>query len=246
MATAIIQARMGSTRLPGKVMLPLEARHVLHHVVERVAQASLIDDVVVATSSKRRDDILARFVPDFGAKLHRGSEANVLERLFDTAVEYDADTIVRITADCPLVEPSVIDSVIGSVEQNSVDYASNVRERTFPRGLDIEAFTFDSFREVRKNSTDTRHKEHVTPYYRENPHAFELVDVTSEEVFDDPRFKNRDDLRLTLDEANDYDVLRKIYQNVPYDDILPIRGAIQYVDENDLMDLNESIEQKEL
>jgi spore coat polysaccharide biosynthesis protein SpsF len=86
----------------------------------------------------------------------------------------------------------------------------------------------------------------VTPYYRENPDEFNLVNVTSDEVFDDPQFQDRSDLRLTLDEADDYEVLREIYENVPYDDILPIRDAIRYVDENNLMELNESIEQKEL
>jgi len=244
MATAFIQARMGSTRLPGKVMHPLKSRHVLDHVVERVSRASRISDVVVATSDQKQDDIIAQFAPEFGADVHRGSEADVLERLFEAAAARPPNTIVRITADCPLIDPVVLDRVVEVVEQESADYASNIRKRTFPRGLDVEAFSFESFEGVYEQAVEPHHREHVTPYYRENPDNFELVDVTSEDVFDDPQFQNRDDLRLTLDEVDDYKVLREIYENVPFDDILPTREAIRYVDEHDLMSLNADVEQK--
>lgn len=245
MVTAVIQARMGSKRLPGKVMLPLGRCHVLNHVVKRVSHASRVNDVVVATSNQKQDDIIAQFAQNFGAEVHRGSETDVLGRLFDAAAAQDADIVVRITADCPLVAPAVLDRVIRVVERGTVDYASNVRKRTFPRGLDVEVFTFESFERVHERATDPHHREHVTPYYIENSNCFELKDVESQEVFNETQFQNRGDLRLTLDEANDYEVLCQIYDNVPFDDILPIRDAIIYVDEHDLMKLNGDVEQKD-
>lgn len=244
MIVAIIQARMGSTRLPGKVMLPLSGRHVLDHVTNRVGQASRIDSLVVATSEEQQDDIIARFAPKFDAKLYRGPEADVLERLFGAAAEHDADTVVRITADCPLLAPTVIDSVVDTLDRTGADYASNIEHRTFPRGLDVEAFTFESFEQVREEATDPHYREHVTPYYREESTRFTTRSVSSEQVFDDPQLQNRSDLRLTLDEAADYEVLHTIYENVTFDEILPISEAIRYVDEDNLMDLNASVEQK--
>lgn len=242
----VIQARMGSTRLPGKVMLPLADDHALVHDVRRVGAANSIDDIVVATSKEKQDDIIARYAKRAGAIVHRGSESDVLDRMYQAARKEGADTIVRITGDCPLIDPETIDAVVEPVVKGRADYAANIFERTFPRGLDVEAFTFESFERVYEGATKKRHREHVTPYYREQTDQFETVSVTSDTVFDDDRFQNRDDLRLTLDEADDYEVLREIYENVPFDEILPVRDAIRYVDEHDLMTLNASVSQKHI
>jgi len=237
---------MGSTRLPGKVMLPLDNHYVLNHVVNRVSQAVQIDTTVVATSRKQQDDIITQFAPRFGAELYRGSESDVLDRMFEAAKEHDADIIVRITADCPLLDPTVVDSVLETLQQTDADYASNIQQRTFPRGLDVEAFTFDSFERVHEEATEPHHREHVTPYYREHPKTFDLETVTSEMVYDDPQFQNRTDLRLTLDEAADYALLRRLYEEIPYEDILPTKRAIEYIDDQNLKDINAHIEQKEV
>lgn len=241
---AIIQARMGSTRLPGKVMYPLEGRHVLDHVVDRASSADLVDETIVATSTEKPDDVVERYAPEFGADVTRGSESDVLGRIYDTARSVDANVIVRITGDCPLIDPKTTDTVVKKVTDGGAQYATNIFERTFPRGLDVEAFTFDSFQRVHEEATEPHHREHVTLYYREQEDMFSTESVTSEDVFDEPQFQNRGDLRLTLDEADDYDVLRTIYENVSFDGILPIREAIRYVDENDLMELNANVEQK--
>ncbi|WP_373675360.1 cytidylyltransferase domain-containing protein [Halopenitus sp. H-Gu1] len=241
---AIIQARMGSTRLPGKVMLPLAGDHVITHDVQRVEAAESIDEVVVATSNRTADDIVARYASRSGASVFRGSESNVLERIYDAARTANADVIVRITGDCPLIDPETIDAVIHPVTAGNAEYAANFFKRTFPRGLDVEAFTFESFKRVYEEATEPHHREHVTPYYREGQEAFRTKSITSRDVFNEPEFRNRGDLRLTLDEADDYEVLRTIYENVPFDEILPIRRAIRYVDDNDLMELNRDIEQK--
>lgn len=241
---AIIQARMGSTRLPGKVMLPLGCRFVLQHVVKRVRHAERVDQTIVATSNKSRDDIIARFTPRFGVNVYRGSETDVLERMFQAARIHDADTVVRVTADCPLIDPEVVDVAIRRRKKAGVDYCSNIQKRTFPRGLDIEAFTFDSFARLKDQAMETHHREHVTPFYRENPDRYKLESVTSDMIYDEPTFRNRTDLRLTLDEASDYDLLNRIYTEVSYEEVLPVKDAIRYVDENGLETLNKDIERK--
>jgi spore coat polysaccharide biosynthesis protein SpsF len=200
--------------------------------------------VVVATTEYTSDDITARYAARSGADVFRGSESDVLGRIYDTARSADADVIVRITADCPLIDPETVDTVVRKVTDGGAQYAANIFERTFPRGLDVEAFSFESFEHVHKEATEPHHREHVTPYYREQEDMFSTESVTSEDVFDEPQFQNREDLRLTLDEADDYEVLRRIYENVPFDDILSVRKAIRYVDENDLMELNADVEQK--
>jgi spore coat polysaccharide biosynthesis protein SpsF len=174
----------------------------------------------------------------------RGSESDVLGRIYDTASSVDADVIVRISGDCPLIDPETINTVVREVTDCGAQYAANIFERTFPRGLDVEAFTFESFERVHEEATEPHHREHVTPYYREQEDLFSIENVTSEDVFDESQFQNREDIRLTLDEADDYEVLRTIYENVPFDEVLPIREAIRYVDENDLMELNADVEQK--
>jgi spore coat polysaccharide biosynthesis protein SpsF len=241
---AIIQARVGSTRLPGKVMYPLNGRHVLEHVVARTESATLIDEVIVATSTEQQDDVIADRISHFVTDVFRGSESDVLGRMYDAARAADADVIVRITGDCPLIDPETIDAVVQPIQDGATQYAANIFERTFPRGLDVEAFTFKSFERVSNEATEPHHREHVTPYYREELGRFKTASITSDAVFDDSQFQDRDDLRLTLDEAADYEVLHRIYDRVPFDDILPTRNAIHYTDENELMELNASVEQK--
>jgi len=241
---AIIQARMGSTRLPGKMMLPLAGEHVLTHDIQRVSAADHVDEVVVATSEETADDIICNYATRADATVFRGDESDVLGRVYDAAQTANADIIVRITGDCPLIDPDTIDAVVAPVAENGIDYAANIFERTFPRGLDVEAFTLESFERVQEEATEPYHREHVTPYYREEANRFATKSIVATEVFDDPQFQNRDDLRLTLDEAADYELLRTIYENIVFNDILPICEAIRYVDEDNLMSINADIEQE--
>jgi spore coat polysaccharide biosynthesis protein SpsF len=241
---AIIQARMGSTRLPGKMMLPLERSHVLTHDIQRVQEADTIDEVVVATSTKTADDIIARYANRAGATVFRGSEDDVLDRMFSAATGANAETVVRITGDCPLIDWDVIDAVVDRLATENVDYCSNTVERTFPRGLDVEAFSYESFKHIHENAKEPHHREHVTPYYRENDDQFNLASVTSEEIFDEAWMQDRTDLRLTLDEADDYELLREVYNRVEYEDTLPIRDAVSVIDDRDLHKLNADVTQK--
>lgn len=241
---ATIQARMGSTRLPGKMMLPLDKYHVLTHDIQRAKAAEMIDEVIVATSTETADDIIARYARKAGASVFRGSESDVLNRMFQAAEQANADFVVRITGDCPLITPETIDAVVERLIEINADYSANILHRTFPRGLDVEAFTFESFERVHEDATEPHHREHVTPYYHEHDDEFKLVSVRSDEVFDESWMQNRTDLRLTLDEADDYELLRTVYENVNYDGLLDIRDVVKYIDENELYDLNEHVEQK--
>jgi spore coat polysaccharide biosynthesis protein SpsF len=164
--------------------------------------------------------------------------------MFEAADATSADVVVRITGDCPLVSPETIDAVVAPVVERDVDYAANIFERTFPRGLDVEAFTFESFERVHEEASEPHHREHVTSYYRDETDQFSTESILSTDVFDEESYQNRSDLRLTLDEADDYEVLRKIYENVEFDDVLPTREAIRYADEHDLMSINAGVEQK--
>jgi len=243
-ATAgIIQARMGSTRLPGKVLLPLGGRFELEHVVERVRTASEIDTVVVATSTNKADDIIDWLGDQRSVSVFRGDEEDVLGRMYRAAEAAGADDIVRITADCPLIDPSTVDEVVRKRRESGADYAANIIDRSFPRGLDVEAFTADSFETLHRTVDDPFHREHVTPYYRENDDEFALVNVRSEEVFDDTRLQNRTDLRLTLDEAADYSLLRTVFENVAYESTPPIARAVEYIDAEGLSSVNQSVVQ---
>jgi spore coat polysaccharide biosynthesis protein SpsF len=243
---AVIQARMSSTRLPGKVMLPLAGEHILTHNVRRVDMSDMVDETVVATSERTADDIVARYADRAGATVFRGSEADVLGRVFGAAGTADADHVIRITADCPLVAPDVVGSAAERVVSEDLDYASNIIDRTFPRGLDVEAFTFESLERVHNEAREPHHREHVTPYYREHPDRFGIGSVTASDVYEESWMRDRTDLRLTLDEADDYELLRTVYEGVSFGDILPVRDAVRYVDENDLSGTNAAIEQKEL
>lgn len=244
--TAIIQARTGSSRLPGKVMYPLDGQPALEHVVTRTAQADSVTDVVVATSTEPQDDVIAQYAPTFGADVIRGNESNVLSRFERTVEEYDPNIILRITGDCPLIDPTTIDRVVAPVDDGKADYASNISQRTFPRGLDVEAFTAESFETVISTATTQAEREHVTPYYHDNPDEFDIVNVTSDQVFDEEKYTDRSDLRITLDEADDYRLLERIYDGIEYDEVLPIRDAIDLVDAEGLAELNESVRQKKI
>lgn len=243
---AVVQARMGATRLPGKVLLPLDCNHVLTHVVRRVTEASSIDAVVIATSTELADDAVEQFGREHDVSVHRGSETNVQQRMFDAATAHDAEIVVRITADCPLIDPATIDTVVSRIRTGARIYASNTVQRTFPRGLDVEAFSYEGFERVVSAASTQSEREHVTPYFRENPDEFDIVNVSSDEVFDDEQFTDRTDLRLTLDEAADYRLLKRVYDEIEYTDTIPIWSAITHIDERGLAELNEAVRQKKV
>jgi spore coat polysaccharide biosynthesis protein SpsF len=235
---AVIQARMSSTRLPGKVTLPLDGRTVIERVVRRVAAADAVDVVVVAAPDLECDDVVAFFAERAGARVHRGPHEDVLTRLYDAAVAHDADTVVRVSADSPLLLPAYVDHALSLVESGAFDYVTDALERTFPLGVACEVFSRESFETVQTAATTSEQREHVTAYYRENRETFDVRNVTSSEPPFPEEIAGRTDLRFTLDRAADYDLIRRIYENVAFDDFLHIGDAVPYVDDTDLVGIN--------
>ena len=143
---AIIQARMGSTRLPGKVLKTVMGKTLLEYQIERVKEAQMIDQIIIATTMKKIDEPIVNLCERLGVDYFRGSEHDVLSRYFETATNFNIDVIVRITSDCPLIDPEIIDKVVSHYlnHREKLDYASNTLERTYPRGLDTEVFSYNA------------------------------------------------------------------------------------------------------
>ncbi len=199
--TAIIQARVGSSRLPGKVLLPLEDKTVLDHVIERTARAKLIDEVIVATTLKKEDLPIIRLVSNKGFRVFAGSEKDVLDRYYQCARLVCADHIVRITADCPLVDPKIIDLVVERHLKSNADITQN---DLYPDGFDVTVFTYDILRRAWKEARLMSEREHVTPYMFKIAEKVEKV-VCPEDLYH---------VRLTLDRPEDYKVLKKVFEGV--------------------------------
>ena len=201
---AIVQARMGSTRLPGKVLLNLEDKTVLEHVVERIRSSEHVDDVVVATTISKDDLRIVELCANLGVCVYCGSEDDVLDRYYQAAKLFKADNIVRITSDCPVIDPKIIDDVITVHLMNNADYTSNTLNETYPDGQDVEVFTFASLRTAWKNAKLTSEREHVTPYITNNSDIFKHASLEYKEDLSQKRW--------TLDNAEDLEFLRLIYK----------------------------------
>lgn len=241
---AVIQARMGSSRLPGKVHLPLDQHPVLEHDIRRAMAADIVDDVVVATTFHRRDDLIARTAESLGAEVYRGSEDDVLGRMWQAANEVDATTVIRLTGDNPFVPPQLISETARLVATEEFDYASNKVNRTWPIGADAEGFSFESFTHVMEVAKEPHHREHVTPYYHEHDDEFKIKNITVADVFGERSLGAGTELRLTLDETDDYLLFRRIYDEVEYDNIIDIHDVVEYIDQYNLQTENADVNQR--
>lgn len=203
---AIIQAHMGSSRLPGKVLKDLAGRSVLERVVRRTQRCREIDQVLVATSTLPVDEALVAACGKLDVPVFRGSESDVLDRFTQAARAYQADTCVRITSDCPLIDPGVSDDIVRRFKAAvpPVDYASNKIPQSFPRGLDTEVFTREALERAWRDARQPYERAHVTIYLYEHPQQFRLLSVVSD--------VDRADWRWTLDTPEDYEFLRQVYQ----------------------------------
>ncbi|MDD2621248.1 MAG: glycosyltransferase family protein, partial [Syntrophomonadaceae bacterium] len=164
----IVQARMNSSRLPGKILKRVLDKTLLEYQLERLQRVKSADNLVVATTVNNSDDPVVELCKQLGVSYYRGSEEDVLSRYYYAAREYNAEALVRITADCPLIDPQVVDRVIAYYlrHMDSCDYVSNVSQRTYPRGMDTEVFTFSMLEEAHINALEISEQEHVTPYIR--------------------------------------------------------------------------------
>lgn len=204
MIAAVIQARMGSSRLPGKVMKDIVGHPQLWHVVSRTGAAETLDSVVVATSGSETDDAIVALCEQSDIPVFRGSEDDVLDRYYCAAKWAGAEVVVRITADCPLIDPGVVDKVVSAYLEGGCDYASNTIERTYPDGLDTEVFSFEALEAAWHEAELPSEREHVTPYIWKTPDVFRLRRVTQGE--------DLSYLRWTVDEPEDLEFVREVYR----------------------------------
>lgn len=204
-AAVLIQARMGSTRLPGKVLLPLAGRSVLARVIERCREAG-VGPVVVATSGRRDDEAVVEEARRAGAAVFRGAEGDVLKRFAAAARQYPARNYVRVTADCPLVDPTVIRQVVTLHVAGGYDFTYNDVPRSYPRGYDVEVMTAATLEWLERNRADGASREHVTPYLLTHPERFRVRKVS--------RPGDYGTYRLTLDEMADYQLIKVVYERL--------------------------------
>lgn len=204
----IIQARMGSTRLPGKVLQPLACEPMLVRCVHRLLHARTLDQVVVATTTGAEDDAIVDLCRARGWSWFRGERDDVLDRYYRAARQFGADVVVRVTSDCPLLAPRVVDQVVCAL--GDADLASNVLPRhTWPRGLDTEAVRMDALERAWQEDVNPATREHVTLYVKRHPERFRLVEVNNDE--------DLSEMRWTVDTPEDYAFASRVYQHFGHD-----------------------------
>lgn len=237
----IMQARMGSTRLPGKVLLDLAGKPMLVRAVERIQRVKNIDDIVIATTSESADDIIISMCCDYGWNFFRGSENDVLDRYYQAAREYHAKTIVRITSDCPLIEPTIVDQVIDEFTSHmpNVDYVSNCFPiRTYPRGLDTEVISFSALERCWKEDTNPLFREHVTAYINHNADQFRIFEVNND--------TDLSSMRWTVDSPEDFDFVSQVFHHFG-ENMFSWTDILDLLNEHpELQEINKNIQQKEI
>lgn len=235
---------MGATRLPGKVLMRLGDRPVLAHVVGRVRMAGVFQKIVVATTDRAQDDVVARTAAELDVDVFRGSEIDVLERYALASRKYSPDTVTRVTSDCPLIDPDVLSGMLRVFENThksgmGVDLVTNARLRTFPRGLDAEVISAKALYVSNREAKFVYQREHVTPFFYEHPERFQIIDYTCADDFSNHRW--------TLDTPEDYRLLSRIFASTTHADRLRLPDVIELMNLHpDWMALNAHIEQKEV
>jgi spore coat polysaccharide biosynthesis protein SpsF len=242
----VIQARMASSRLPGKAVLPLDGEPVLKHGIRRATAAPIVNEVMIATTFHERDDLIAQYARAMGARVYRGSEDDVLGRLARASAETDQDVVVRLTGDNPLVPPALIQTVGEAVVQGGPDYASNKLDRTFPLGADAEAMTVETLATAANRAHSSYYREHATQYIRDHPDEFQLTNITVADVYGQsiPRFDPG--IRLTLDEVADYELFSTLYDEFGGNGLINLHEAVEYLVNNDLDAINQNVTQETL
>lgn len=237
----IVQARMTSTRLPGKVLKEVLGKPLLEYQIERLRRVKLADGIVIATTVNETDLPIVQLCEKLNIAYFRGSEEDVLSRYYYAAVQYQADAVVRITSDCPIIDPRLVDEVIALYRNNypQFDYVSNVGKRTFPRGMDTEVFSFQALQEAHREATLPEDREHVTPFIRRNTERHKAANLRYPE--------DQSAHRWTVDTPEDFALIEKII--VALADCRPeftLEDCLRLLRENpEWSSINEAIKQKE-
>jgi len=215
-----IQARMASSRLPKKVITPIEGRPMISIIIDSLNSSQLITKNIVLTSNEKTDDPFVDLLKSRNIDFLRASQEDVIERYYLAAKKENADLIVRITGDCPLVDPAIVDEVISQTIEHSADYCSNVGDRTFPRGYDVEVFTFEVLEKMYNEVTDPIEREYVTIHIRKNPNLYKIHNVSSK--FNHPEW------RVCVDTSEDLELIKEIFKHyknkkqISYNDVISL------------------------
>jgi spore coat polysaccharide biosynthesis protein SpsF len=208
---ATIEARMTSSRLPGKVLLPAGGKPLLGHLVDRLRLVPSIAEIVLATTINPTDDVLEGFARQVGIACFRGSEEDVMERVIGAASSVHADIVVEITGDCPIIDPLIVEQTIRMFLNNDCDYATNAHVRSYPDGMDVQVFTLSTLERSAQMTTDPLDREHVTAHIRRHPELFRPVYLIA------PPDLHWPELGLTLDEQQDYELLKTLIEHFSVD-----------------------------
>jgi len=235
---AFIAARMGSERLPGKVIKELSGIPSIVHIFNILKESRKLDDFAVVTTVLAEDDIIEKICRENSVKIIRGSVHDVLDRFRIAAEILKPDRIVRVTGDDPLMDPEIIDHVIEEHCKGNFDYTSNIVERTYPRGMDTEVIELEALKRCWRSSSDKDDHEHVTLYIRRHPDLFRIHSVRKEG-------KSLDDLRICLDTEEDHKLISEIYNSIYKTKPIKLKDIIEFLEKNpELRELNSGIEQK--
>lgn len=238
----ISQARMTSTRLPGKVLKEVLGKSLLEYHIERLLQVELADKLVIATTTNDTDQPIVELCEKLGVAYYRGSEEDVLSRYYEAAAQFGADVVIRVTSDCPLIDPGVVDKVIGMYIDNrdTYDYVSNALKRTYPRGLDTEVFSMATLEKAYKEAREQPEREHVTPYVYRHPELFRLANCGGSADYSQHRW--------TVDTPEDFELIRLILE-----ELYPVNERFTWLDVLELLskhsewvEINAGVEQKEV
>lgn len=236
---ATIEARMGSSRLPGKVMLDVMGRPILYYLIERLKKCKFVDAIVLATTVNKEDDELVEFSRSCGITCYRGDENDVLSRVAGAAKSVKADVIVEITADCPLIDYKIIDQMVNIYLNNEVDYVSNVIVRSYPDGMDVQVFSLETLEKSGRMTDCELDREHVSLHIRNNPGIFSRINVlpTVDEYWPD--------LGLTLDEKEDFSLIKTVleyFEESPID--ITCKEIVEYLRVNNSLIVNDRVKRK--
>jgi spore coat polysaccharide biosynthesis protein SpsF len=232
----ITQARTGSTRLPGKVLMEVNNTPLLKIHLDRLSQSKNIDKIIIATTVNEEDDIIEKIVTAWGYDVYRGSENDVLDRFYQALQNIKPTWIVRVTSDCPLIDPVLVDKVIEVTQSENKDYGSNVIDETFPDGQDVEVFRFSALEKAWKEANKLSEREHVTPYIRNHS------DLKLGNLFSAISYKNNTDyskIRMTVDEQRDFELINKIVSELGTEQSW--LDYTEYIINNELANINGNI-----
>ena len=233
MIGCIVQARMGSSRLPGKTLMKVDEKNtVLDFIIDQLSYSKLIDKLVIATTNLSVDDVIENSTRNLGVELFRGNANDVLDRYYQCTKKFSLDIIVRITADNPLIDPFIMDEMISEFCLKHYDYMTNTLPRTFPYGTEVEIFTFTALEQAWKNAKKPSEREHVTPYFYNNPEIFKIHQVQY--------LTNISNLRWTIDRQNDLELVKLIVSKIIKRPILLDEIILLYKKEPKLFEINKT------